>query len=115
MCHDVPKPRFNASVGGGGGMGGGLGSAVGRVRVGISGWTYAGWRGKFYPEGLVQRRELEYVGSRMSSVEINGTFYSLQRPPSFLSWHRATPKGFVFAVKGSRFITHPSGGCTRRT
>ncbi len=76
------------------------------VRVGISGWTYAGWRGDFYPRGLVQRRELAYAAERMSSIEINGSFYSLQRPASYVSWREQTPDDFVFAVKGGRFITH---------
>jgi uncharacterized protein YecE (DUF72 family) len=79
---------------------------TGSVRVGISGWTYAGWRGDFYPEGLVQRRELEYAASRMTSIEINGSFYSLQRPTSYATWRDQTPDDFVFAVKGGRFITH---------
>ncbi len=78
----------------------------GRTHVGISGWTYAGWRGVFYPEGLARKRELAYVGSRMDTVEINGSFYSLQRPTSYRAWYEQTPPGFVFAVKGSRFITH---------
>ncbi|HSD11233.1 MAG TPA: DUF72 domain-containing protein [Candidatus Binatia bacterium] len=76
------------------------------LRVGVSGWRYAGWRGVFYPEGLAHRRELEYASRRMSSLEINGSFYSLQRPERYREWHRATPEGFVFAVKGGRFITH---------
>jgi uncharacterized protein YecE (DUF72 family) len=76
------------------------------IRIGISGWRYEGWRGVFYPDGLVQRRELEYAASRFPTVEINGTHYSLQRPECFESWHEDTPPGFVFAVKGSRFITH---------
>jgi uncharacterized protein YecE (DUF72 family) len=76
------------------------------TRVGISGWTYPGWRGVFYPEGLVQRRELEYASRQMNSVEINGSFYSLQRPSSYRKWHDETPPDFVFAVKGGRFITH---------
>ncbi|MCR8671382.1 DUF72 domain-containing protein [Agrococcus sp. HG114] len=80
--------------------------AAGRARVGISGWRYASWRGDFYPAGLVQRRELEYVGERMSTVELNGSFYSLQRPASFERWRDAVPDDFVFAVKGPRFITH---------
>jgi uncharacterized protein YecE (DUF72 family) len=79
---------------------------AGRVRVGISGWTYAPWRGTFYPKGLRQRDELAYVADRMSSVEINGSFYALQRPSSFRSWRERTPDGFCFAVKGGRFITH---------
>lgn len=77
-----------------------------QTRVGISGWTYPGWRGVFYPEGLVRRRELEYASRRMSSVEINGSFYSLQKPSSYRKWYEETPPGFVFAVKGARFITH---------
>ena len=75
-------------------------------RVGISGWTYAGWRGDFYPKGLPHRRELEYAASRLTSIEINGSFYSLQRPTSYRRWHDETPEDFVFAVKGGRFITH---------
>ncbi len=76
------------------------------VRIGISGWRYAGWRGSFYPPGLQQRRELEYAGERFSSIEINGSFYSLQRPSSYASWRAETPDDLVFAVKGGRFITH---------
>jgi uncharacterized protein YecE (DUF72 family) len=78
----------------------------GRVRVGISGWTYAPWRGVFYPERLTHARELAYAAERFSTIEINGTFYCLQRPSSFASWAAATPDDFVFSVKGSRFITH---------
>jgi uncharacterized protein YecE (DUF72 family) len=76
------------------------------TRVGISGWRYAGWRGDFYPAGLVQRRELEYAASRLTSIEINGSFYSLQRPTSYGRWREETPEGFVFSVKGPRFVTH---------
>ena len=76
------------------------------VRVGISGWRYPSWRGVFYPEGLAQRRELEYASRQLRTVEINGPFYSLQRPSSYVEWYRATPDDFVFAVKGGRFITH---------
>jgi uncharacterized protein YecE (DUF72 family) len=79
---------------------------MGRTFVGISGWTYPGWRRVFYPQGLAHRRELEYASRRMDSIEINGSFYSLQRPTSYAKWHDETPPGFVFAVKGSRFITH---------
>jgi uncharacterized protein YecE (DUF72 family) len=78
----------------------------GRVRVGISGWTYAPWRGVFYPERLPHARELAYAAERFSTIEINGTFYCLQRPSSFASWAAATSDDFVFSVKGSRFITH---------
>ena len=77
-----------------------------RAWVGISGWRYKEWRGDFYPKGLVQRRELEFVGERMSTVELNGSFYSLQRPASYERWRDAVPDDFVFAVKGSRYITH---------
>jgi uncharacterized protein YecE (DUF72 family) len=76
------------------------------TRVGISGWRYAGWRGDFYPTGLAQRRELEYAAARMTSIEINGSFYSLQRPSSYAAWRAATPDDFVFSVKGGRYITH---------
>ena len=79
---------------------------AGRVRIGISGWRYPGWRGVFYPTGLVQRRELEFAAQVFSSIEINGTFYSLQRPESFRQWAAETPDDFVFALKGGRFITH---------
>ena len=76
------------------------------VRIGISGWRYAPWRGVFYPPGLPQARELHYASRRLDSVEINGSFYSLQRPSSYRRWYDDTPEGFVFAVKGGRFITH---------
>ncbi len=79
---------------------------MGEIRIGISGWTYAGWRGDFYPKGLVHRRELEYAAGRLTSIEINGSFYSLQRPTSYARWRDVTPDDFVFAVKGGRFITH---------
>lgn len=81
-------------------------SAAGAIRVGISGWTYPGWRGDFYPPGLPRRRELEYAAERLDTVEINGSFYSLQRPSSYAAWRDQTPDDFVFAVKGGRFITH---------
>jgi uncharacterized protein YecE (DUF72 family) len=76
------------------------------VRIGISGWRYEPWRGVFYPEGLPQRRELEFCARHFPTVEINGSFYSLQRPEYYQQWHDQTPAGFVFAVKGSRYITH---------
>ena len=75
-------------------------------RIGISGWNYRGWRGIFYPPRLPHRRELEYASHRLNSIEINGSFYSLQTPASYRRWHEETPEDFVFAVKGSRFITH---------
>ena len=76
------------------------------LRIGISGWRYAGWRGKFYPDDLPQRRELEFAAKKFNSVEINGSFYSLQLPSSYRQWSEATPADFVFSVKGGRFITH---------
>jgi uncharacterized protein YecE (DUF72 family) len=80
--------------------------AAGRIRIGISGWRYEPWRGVFYPKGLAQHRELEYASRQLPTIEINGTHYSLQRPECFSAWHADTPPGFVFAIKGSRFITH---------
>jgi len=79
---------------------------TGKIRIGISGWRYAPWRGKFYPKGLRQADELAYAGKKFSSLEINGTFYALQRPQYFAAWSAAVPKDFVFAVKGPRLITH---------
>jgi uncharacterized protein YecE (DUF72 family) len=76
------------------------------IRIGISGWRYGPWRGTFYPEDLVQRRELEYASHQVNSIEINGSFYSLQRPESYQQWHDQTPEDFVFSAKGGRFITH---------
>ncbi|MGH8960291.1 MAG: DUF72 domain-containing protein [Jatrophihabitantaceae bacterium] len=79
---------------------------TGAVRIGISGWRYPPWRDVFYPPGLPQRSELSYASSQLSTIEINGSFYSLQRPESFRSWYAQTPDRFVFSVKGPRFITH---------
>ncbi len=76
------------------------------LRIGISGWRYEPWRGVFYPEGLPQRSELAYAARHFNSVEINGSFYSLQKPEFYRRWYDETPAGFVFAVKGGRFITH---------
>lgn len=77
-----------------------------QLRIGISGWRYPPWRGRFYPKGLPQRDELRYAAQRLNSIELNGSFYSLQRPESFRAWYEQTPDGFVFSVKGARFITH---------
>ena len=77
-----------------------------RARVGTSGWRYPPWRRTFYPEGLAQRRELEYLSRQVDTIEINGSFYSLQRPESYQAWAAETPDDFVFAVKGPRFVTH---------
>jgi uncharacterized protein YecE (DUF72 family) len=79
---------------------------VPQTRIGISGWTYDNWRGVFYPKGLPIKRQLEYASRQFNSVEINGSFYSLQRPTSYQAWYEQTPDDFVFAVKGGRFITH---------
>lgn len=79
---------------------------MGTIHIGISGWRYAPWRGKFYPPGLAQARELDYAARQLPTIEINGSFYSLQRPESYAAWYAATPPGFLFAVKGNRFITH---------
>lgn len=79
---------------------------VALIRIGVSGWRYAPWRGRFYPRDLPQRAELAYAARRFSAIELNGSFYSLQRPQSYAQWYRDTPGGFVFAVKGGRFITH---------
>lgn len=76
------------------------------VRIGISGWTYAPWRGVFYPPKLRIKEELAFASRRVASIEINGTFYSLQRPSSYAAWRDAAPADFVFALKGPRFITH---------
>lgn len=76
------------------------------VRIGISGWTYPPWRATFYPPGLVHRQELGYAAARLNSIEINGSFYALQRPTSFQAWSAQTPPDFVFSVKAGRFITH---------
>jgi uncharacterized protein YecE (DUF72 family) len=77
-----------------------------RVLIGIGGWTYEPWRGTFYPDGLAQKRELEYASRKLSSIEINGTYYGSQKPSSFIKWHDETPDDFVFAVKGPRFTTN---------
>jgi uncharacterized protein YecE (DUF72 family) len=78
----------------------------GNIYIGISGWRYKGWRGVFYPAKLPHRRELEFASRRFNSIELNGSFYSLQRPQSFAQWHEQTPEDFVFSIKGSRYITH---------
>lgn len=76
------------------------------IRVGISGWTYPPWRGNFYPKGLPQKHELAFASRRFNALEINGTFYSLQTPSSFQAWYDASPPGFVFTLKGGRYLTH---------
>ncbi len=76
------------------------------IRVGVGGWTYAPWRGTFYPEGLKQADELAYAASKLTAIEINGTFYRTQSPASFAKWRDETPEGFVFSVKGHRAIVN---------
>lgn len=79
---------------------------MGAIRIGISGWRYGSWRGVFYPEGLPQKKELAFASLALPSIEINGSFYALQRPETYARWHDETPRGFVFSVKGPRYITH---------
>lgn len=79
---------------------------MGRILVGIGGWTFAPWRGVFYPADLPQKQELHYASRRVTSIEINGTFYGAQKPESFRRWASEAPEGFIFALKGPRFATH---------
>lgn len=79
---------------------------AGSIFIGVGGWTFEPWRGTFYPEGLVQKRELAYLGEHLTSVEINGTFYGSQKPESFQKWHDDVPEDFVFALKGTRYVTN---------
>ena len=76
------------------------------VRVGIGGWTYEPWRGSFYPEGLAHARELQHASRRLTAIEVNGTYYSTFKPPTFRKWHDETPDGFVFSLKANRFATN---------
>lgn len=78
----------------------------GQIRIGIGGWTFAPWRGVFYPEKLTQAKELNYAASKLTSIEINGTFYGSQKPESFRKWAREVPEDFVFSLKGPRFATN---------
>ena len=77
---------------------------AGRIFVGVGGWNFAPWRGSFYPKGLVQSKELEYASRQLTSIEINSTFYGLQKPATFQKWHDATPDEFRFSVKAPRFV-----------
>jgi uncharacterized protein YecE (DUF72 family) len=79
-----------------------------QVRIGIGGWTYEPWRGTFYPDGLPQKRELEYAASKLTAIEINATYYGRQNPKSWENWAKIAPDGFQFAIKGSRFIVMKS-------
>jgi len=81
-------------------------AATGEIRIGIGGWTYEPWRGTFYPDKLPQKRELEYASRQLTSIEINGTFYGLQKPATFAKWHDETPDDFVFSLKAPRFTTN---------
>jgi uncharacterized protein YecE (DUF72 family) len=79
---------------------------AGKIYVGVGGWTFEPWRGVFYPEGLTHKRELEYASRKLTSIEINGTYYSSFKPASWAKWRAETPDGFVFAMKASRFCTN---------
>jgi len=76
------------------------------IRIGVGGWTFEPWRGAFYPDGLAQKRELEFMSRKLTSIEINGTYYGSQKPESFAKWRAETPDGFVFTLKGPRFATN---------
>jgi uncharacterized protein YecE (DUF72 family) len=78
----------------------------GQIKIGVGGWTYEPWRGTFYPEALAQKRELEYAAGKLTSIEVNGTFYGAQKPETFARWRDETPDGFVFALKAPRYATH---------
>jgi len=79
---------------------------AGRIRIGVGGWTYEPWRGTFYPDKHPQKRELEFASRRLTSIEINGTYYGSQKPESFVKWHDETPDDFVFSLKAPRFATN---------
>jgi uncharacterized protein YecE (DUF72 family) len=79
---------------------------AGKIFVGVGGWNFAPWRGSFYPKGLTQTRELHFASRELTSIEINSTFYGLQKPATFKKWHDETPDGFVFSVKAPRFVTN---------
>jgi len=76
------------------------------IRIGVGGWTYEPWRGPFYPDGLAQKRELEFASRKLTSIEVNGTYYGSQKPETFAKWHDETPDGFVFSLKAPRFATN---------
>ena len=94
MRRTVPKPPQNTS------------KTPAHIYIGVGGWTFAPWRGVFYPEKLTQAKELEYAASKLTSIEINGTYYGSQKPESFRKWAREVPDGFVFSLKGPRFATN---------
>jgi uncharacterized protein YecE (DUF72 family) len=80
--------------------------AQGTIRIGIGGWVYEPWRGTFFPEGLSQKKELEYASRKLTSIEVNGTYYGSQKPETFAKWRSETPDGFIFSLKGPRFATN---------
>ena len=84
-------------------------SNTGTIRAGIGGWVFPPWRGAFYPAGLRQAEELSYASRQVTAIEINGTFYRTQKPESFAKWRDETPDGFVFSLKGPRYVTQRSG------
>ncbi len=81
-------------------------TASGAIRVGVGGWTYEPWRANFFPEGLAKTRELEYASRKLTAIEVNGTYYSTQKPATFAKWRDETPDGFVFSLKASRYATN---------
>ena len=83
-----------------------MSKAAGAIRVGVGGWTYAPWRNNFFPEGLAHRRELEVASRKLTAIEVNGTYYSTQKPATFAKWRDETPEGFVFSLKASRYSTN---------
>ena len=83
-----------------------MASKSGKIHIGVGGWTFPPWRGVFYPEKLTQAKELSYAASKLTSIEINGTYYGSQKPESFRKWRSEVPDGFVFSVKGPRFATN---------
>lgn len=76
------------------------------IRIGMSGWTHDCWRSSFYPEDLSRKKELDYASRKVTSIEVNGTFYALQKPATFQRWYEETPKNFIFSIKAPKFITH---------
>jgi uncharacterized protein YecE (DUF72 family) len=83
-----------------------MATRAGRIRVGIAGWVFPPWRGPFFPKGLKQKDELGFAARAFTTLEVNGTFYSMQRPETFAAWDAETPEDFVFTLKGPRYITH---------
>ena len=81
-------------------------TAKGHIRIGIGGWTFEPWRGVFYPKGLPHAKELSYASERLTSIEVNGTFYRTQSPATYRKWASEVPDGFVFSIKGSRYVTN---------